>query len=384
MPASTYLSFVRRLKPDTAPISYREQARSAIGALIGIFVTGMIGIWPLGGESASLPFLIAPMGASSVLLFAVPASPLAQPWSLLAGNLCAALVGVTVARFVGDPVIGAALAAGLSIALMISFGCLHPPSGAVALTAVLGGKAVHDLGYFFVLWPVAANSLALLATALVYNRLVGRRYPHRHTTMAAAEINGIGFERSDLDAVLRDYDAILDIDADDLEYILRRTELRALTRRTRHLQCAGLMTPAPPALSPDASLTEVLRALRASQLHVLPVTDDTARILGVVTQGDFLGKVSWAKGRPVIGLGRRMALALDGAPAPNGTARDIMTTTVRCVSAQTALSEAIALFAQTGLHHLPVVNDNNKLVGMLAQSDVLAGLLDAAQAHGKP
>lgn len=57
---------------------------------------------------------------------------------------------------------------------MMALRCLHPPSGAVALTAVLGGPAVHDLGYGFLLWPVAGNSLILLALALLYNNMTGR------------------------------------------------------------------------------------------------------------------------------------------------------------------------------------------------------------------
>src|SRR5690606_34695683 len=114
-------------------------------------------------------WLIAPMGASSVLLFAVPSSPLAQPWSVIAGNTIAALIGVSCAKVVGQPILAAGLAASLAIAAMFAFRFIHPPSGAVALTAVLGGPAVYELGYGFVLVPVALNSVLLLLTALVFN-----------------------------------------------------------------------------------------------------------------------------------------------------------------------------------------------------------------------
>ncbi|MDQ0457032.1 HPP family protein [Rhizobium paknamense] len=376
-------SAITRLLPDMQPISYREQARSAVGALIGIFVTGLIGVLALSGSDASLPFLVAPMGASSVLLFAVPSSPLAQPWSILAGNISSALVGVTVTHLLADPVAGAALAAGLAIAVMISLRCLHPPSGAIALTAVLGGKAVHDLGYFFVLWPVAANSLALLGSALLYNRLVGRRYPHRHKPATAGQgpsaAEQATFHRSDLDAVLKEYDAILDIDPDDLEAILRRTELRAYRRRTSHTVCGDIMIPSPHAHALDAPLTDLFTALRESRIKAIPITDDQAAILGIVTQSDLIDKVRWARGKPVIGMGRRMTLAVNGAAAPNGTARDIMTTPVKTVTPDMPLSEAIGIFAETGLHHLPVVSARGKLIGMLAQTDVLLALMDASR-----
>src|SRR5690606_20068837 len=104
-------------------------------------------------------------------------SPLAQPWSILAGNCIAAAIGVTIAGLVGDPILAAALALSLAIGAMLATHSLHPPSGAVALTAVLGGPAVLELGYGFVFWPVAINSLVLVIAAMAFNRLTGRIYP---------------------------------------------------------------------------------------------------------------------------------------------------------------------------------------------------------------
>ncbi|WP_204312672.1 HPP family protein, partial [Escherichia coli] len=76
-----------------------------------------------------------------------------------------------------NPFVAASVAICVAIALMMSLRCVHPPSGAVALTAVLGGPGIHDLGFGFVLWPVGANTLAILTVALVFNNLVGRSYP---------------------------------------------------------------------------------------------------------------------------------------------------------------------------------------------------------------
>ncbi|VEA74072.1 HPP family [Serratia rubidaea] len=85
-------------------------------------------------------WFVAPMGASAVLLFAVPASPLAQPWSIVGGNLVAALIGVSCGKLIGDPGLACGVAACLAIGVMFKLRCLHPPSGAVALTAILGGE----------------------------------------------------------------------------------------------------------------------------------------------------------------------------------------------------------------------------------------------------
>ncbi len=94
------------------------------------------------GNGPHVPLLVAPMGASAVLLFAVPASPLAQPWSIIGGNTISALIGVIVAHFVHEPALATGIAVALAIAAMSFTRCLHPPGGAAALTAVLGGPAV--------------------------------------------------------------------------------------------------------------------------------------------------------------------------------------------------------------------------------------------------
>ena len=107
-------AFLSRFLPELTPVSKRERLRSAAGALVGILATGFVCRVSVPAEA--LPVLIAPMGASAVLLFAVPASPLAQPWSILGGNIVAALVGVTAAAWIGDPFVAASCAITLPVA----------------------------------------------------------------------------------------------------------------------------------------------------------------------------------------------------------------------------------------------------------------------------
>jgi len=149
-----------------------QQLRPGIGALIGLLITGYVSQLAIGQSAAELPLLIAPMGAAAVILFAVPHSPLAKPWSVLGGNTLSAFVGVASASLIADPVAASAVACGAAIGLMILTGCLHPPGGAVALTAVLGGPTIHSMGFGFALWPVALNSFLLLSAALAFNALV--------------------------------------------------------------------------------------------------------------------------------------------------------------------------------------------------------------------
>lgn len=148
-----------------------DQIRATVGAIVGLLITGFVSKFALGSVS-DLPLLIAPMGASAVLLFAVPGSPLAHPWSIIGGNSLSAFVGVACATCIPDPIVASALACGIAIGLMMAAGCLHPPGGAVALTAVLGGPSIQATGFGFALWPVGINSLLLLAAALAFNWLL--------------------------------------------------------------------------------------------------------------------------------------------------------------------------------------------------------------------
>ncbi|GAB3628685.1 Inosine-5'-monophosphate dehydrogenase [Pandoraea terrae] len=229
--------------PAVAPVRWSERLRAGFGALVGIALTGGSMHWLLG-PAASIPWLVAPMGASAVLLFGVPASPLAQPWSILGGNLIAATVGVACANYFGSPVPAAAAAVGVTIALMFTFRCVHPPSGAVALTAVLGGPSVHALGFGFVLEPIAVQSVALLGTAILYHALTGHRYPHAAVRPATPTpkpvmMTPIPVLLEDVEAVLARREDMLDIDPNDLATLLRDTQREAYARMARAVDHFG-------------------------------------------------------------------------------------------------------------------------------------------------
>lgn len=205
----------------------RDRLISGFGALIGIIATGLL-VRGLIGAGAHLPLLIAPIGAAAVLLFAVPASPMAQPWALLGGNIVSAVVGVSVARLGGDPIFAAGLAVGGAIAAMALLRCLHPPGGAVALTAVLGGPAIHASGYGFVIAPVGVGTVLLLAMAWAFHRFSGHSYPH---VAEPAPAQSDDFSREDLAKAIADYPDILDVAVTDLEQLLHAAEQNAVVRR---------------------------------------------------------------------------------------------------------------------------------------------------------
>lgn len=205
-----------------------DRIRAALGALVGIAATGLL-IRSLTGAGTHLPLLVAPMGAAAVLLFAVPASPMAQPWAVLGGNIVSALVGVAAAKLVPDPMLAAGVAIAGAIAAMALLRCLHPPGGAIALTAVLGGPDVAAAGYGFALMPVAIDVVLLMAAAWGFHRLSGHSYPHVARKAPAAPGD---FSRDDLRRAIAEYPDILDVAVDDLETLLHAAERHAHDRRS--------------------------------------------------------------------------------------------------------------------------------------------------------
>jgi CBS domain-containing membrane protein len=165
--SATKINITRRL------LARSEEIRVSLGAVVGLLITGVVCRMAFGSVG-DLPALVAPLGASTVLLFAAPHSPLARPWCCIGGNTISAVVGVSIAGVIADPIVAAAVACGIAIGVMMALGCLHPPGGAVALTAVLGGPSIHAAGYGFALWPVAVSSLLLLGAALAFNRMMSR------------------------------------------------------------------------------------------------------------------------------------------------------------------------------------------------------------------
>ncbi|WCL53040.1 HPP family protein [Gimibacter soli] len=207
-----------------SPVGRLGWLRASLGALLGILITGFVTRW-LEGDNSVLPWLIAPMGASSVLLFAVPASPMARPWPVIGGNTISALVALACLPLSDDPAIVAAIAIAAAIGAMSALRCLHPPGGAVAAMVVLGGPAVATLGWSFAFMPVFVNTAILVAAAWAFNNLTGHRYPH--AAAPAEPTPGYDLTEEDIEEILRNYDEVLDVGRDDLVRLIRIIEAQA-------------------------------------------------------------------------------------------------------------------------------------------------------------
>ena len=374
------LRWLRQLLPPANTASYAEQLRASAGALSALGLTAWLSVLWVGPAGL---WLVAPMGASAVLLFCLPGSPLAQPWPVIAGNCVSALVGIACVKLFGAGLWSAPLAGGLAIGAMFSLRCLHPPGGAVALTAVLAGPDVHALGFTFALMPVALNSALMVGAALLINNLSGRRYPHsqrsllenQHATLDAAPTARLGFQREDLEEVLKHYGQVLDVSLDDLEQIILATETHAYERRFGVITCGAIMSKDVITAEYATELGEAWRAMRYHHVHAMPVLNRTRRVIGIVAQSDFLRYSDLDDFRT---LGARLRKLLRRTRHTHSSKPEvvgqIMTEAVKGAYVDTPIVELVPLMANSGLHHIPVVDREDRFAGIVTQSDVIAAL----------
>ena len=204
--------------------------RGAFGAALAIILSALVTWLLLGSQSAALPWLVAPLGASAVLVFAVPASPLAQPWSVVGGNLISAAIGIGIGMYTGSAMLAPGLAVGVAIVGMTFTRCLHPPGGACALLCALGAAGGEAWTWVYLL-PIAANVLTLALVAMIYNNLTGHSWPHRAPpSVSNPALARCSHTRSDIEDVLAEWDEVLDVDVDDLDAFLREVN-RHVARR---------------------------------------------------------------------------------------------------------------------------------------------------------
>lgn len=151
--------------------------RTLLGGFVGIGAIAIVEQFFL--SDADLTYVIGAFGATAVLVYGAPTSPLAQPYNVLVGHLVSASVGVLMFQWVGEVSwLSAALAVSVAIVAMQATRSVHPPGGASALIAVVSSPAIHDLGFLYALYPVGLGAVILVAVAFVSNNLFNdQRWP---------------------------------------------------------------------------------------------------------------------------------------------------------------------------------------------------------------
>ncbi|MCP4702273.1 MAG: HPP family protein [Gammaproteobacteria bacterium] len=212
-------TLLRYLGVDLSPNTHHEKIISAIGGGIGIFCVYIVSTWFVGIEEAV--YIVPSIGASAVLLFAVPHSPLAQPWNVFGGHFISATAGVICAQFIPVESIAITASVGLAIGAMYYTRCIHPPGAATALAAVIGGTQIHALGFQYIITPVLINTVTILIVALLFNYLFKwRRYPSYLALKNKEPMPSIRVYRplthADLVYALSQLDSFIDVTEEDL------------------------------------------------------------------------------------------------------------------------------------------------------------------------
>ncbi|OYT93989.1 MAG: hypothetical protein CFE43_01235 [Burkholderiales bacterium PBB3] len=379
-----------KLFSNALSLSRAERWKSSLGALLCVAGCGLL----LRAMPLHAHWLLAPVGASVVILFVQFHSPVAQPWPLLGSYLVATVTGLLCAQWVPQPAIAAGLAVAISIWLMARFNCIHPPGGALALLIVLNAPYT-PASVVQTLELVALNVTALLIAALVINKWVlGRRYPHSttpalapHRTQDLPPIQRMGLVHADLASAVQTLNTFVDVQEDELVEIYNLAVDHAFGRQVG-LTCAEVMSRDVISVHFHTDLGMAWQLLRQHNIKSLPVIDRFDRLIGIVTVADFLRQVD---ATAPTSFTDRLQILLKRTPGLSSNKPEvvgqIMTADVFTAHPETPLSELIRQIAQKSLRHVPVIDARRKVVGIVTQSDLLIALYKSIalrQAADKP
>lgn len=373
------MHILKSLGPAVSRVSAIEAMRAGLGALFGLGLTGLFLLSPEVDLDLGL-FLVAPFGATAVLLFAVPNSPLAQPWSAIVGNTVAALVGVAMCLVVADPALRIALAVGLAITATILCRAIHPPAGAVAMTAAMSPDAVADLGFWFALAPIGLGTASLVMLATVYARLTGRHYPFRHFddpstrgTEDRTPTERLGLSEDELAGILERYSQSFNLGLEDLAQLIGAAELQAAAQASGPLTARDIMSRDLVTVSPKTALGEIADIFRTRRFTSLPVVGPDATFLGVIFQMHLIDRARADALRLDRGYVQALKRLLDRDREKPVKASDIMSVAGPRVTTNTPIGALLPMMADGDTDAVPVV-EYGKIVGIVTRTDLVAAL----------
>lgn len=351
---------LRALGPALARPAPAEILRAALGAGTGILACALLAAFFLHADAVAVSLLIAPLGATTFLVFCVPNSPLAQPWSVVVGNTVSALAAIAAVRLVPDPGLSVAVAVGLAVAAMMLARAMHPPGGAIALLIALTPAVVVRHGYGFALHPVALDSGLLVLLATLFNRTTGRKYPFRqppaespHGTHDAVPDRRLGLSADDLGRILSDMRLAANIGVEDLARLIGAAEAEATARHLGGLTAADVMSRDLVAAAPGDHPSKLTALFRAHGFKTLPVVAVDGTYLGVLSQADLLG------------IGDE-----------SEDADHLMSTAFATARPETPIAAVLALLSDGAQQAVPVL-EGQRLVGLVTRTDMIGALAHA-------
>jgi len=371
--------FLRYFNIAPVQLTFAEKCRTALACLLAFLLTTVISQNYADGHS---PVLIASLGASAVILFATPGSPMAQPWSFVGGQMLAALIGICTACYIPHLLTAVSVAIGLTVMLMLLLRCLHPPGAATALVPILNGSPSSSPDFDFLLMPVGINVLLMLIIAVLINRLMLHRdYPTIVQTNRPVNTPDthsgqlVGIEPEDIELAKQGFKEFLDIGDDELCELLTRLHLISVQKNTGSMSCGELMQRNIISVEYDTQVEAAWSLMSQQHLKALPVLDRNQRVIGIVTRYDFLKNLKLTPYQSFqdnwLTFIRPSADITTNKPEAIG---HIMTRKVKTLTTDAHISQLIPLVVNEGHHHVPIVDNQGRFLGMVFQSQLLAAL----------
>lgn len=384
------MKFLRFLTVDPVNLSLKGKALSLLACFCSIFFIALLThVMAIGPE---YPLIVASMGASAIILYFIPNSPLAQPWPFAGGQLSSAAIGVTCALNIPEISTAAAAAVGGSILVMLLMRCLHPPAAATSLAPVIAGDSITSLGYDFVIQPVAMNVAIMLFLVIFINRWVLKLSYPSPLPSATSQLeqnqttpsHQIGISEQDLAQAISDLDFFVDMTHEELSQILTQTELNTFKRIRKNIFCSDIMIKNVISVEYGTEVEEAWKMMLEYKLKALPVTDKANYIIGIVTWHDFFKFIDLStyesiseKLRSFI---RRTTNLNTEKPESVG---HIMTSSVTTILETAHIVELIPLMSTKGFRQIPIINSEHRLVGMVYQSHLISALYNASLANDR-
>lgn len=358
--------FVRLIPQALAPVLPAphpgEVLRGAAGAVLGLLFVDIV-LWLVGlvtgtpdADLLTHLFLIAPLGASAVLIFMTPASPVARPWSVVVGNGLAAVCAVALLRAGLPPLVTLALAAFLAMVAMAFARALHPPGGAVAVATVLAASPDHMPGLSHVLVTVILGSALLVVFGVVFHRATARRYPFRPSPIAPpappASERRLAPTPLALAAALDRLRLGENLGVEDLAQLIETAEEIAVDQRLG-LSAADIMSSNPVSVGPEADWRALSALFVQHGFRSLPVVDGLGRCAGLISIQAILR------------------------PGAQGLVARHLVQEVASLPPEARLADLLPPLARGQQPAVPVVGEDGRLLGIITRSDIVAALVHA-------
>ena len=342
-----------------------QQALAALACMAAIAVTAGVCQQLLPAAS---PLLLASMGASAVILFVLPTSPVARPWAFVGGHWVSALIAYALSLSSDNDLVLLPLATLLSVGCMQLLRCLHPPGTATALAIVLLPPSEPD--YVLALTVIALNTALMLIMALLLHRfLLGHHYYPKpaasHTVVAASAIRD-----QQLQDIIQHRDHMLDISQDELREIVEQVQWQQVSGLQR-VYCGDWLRPDTEALSYAQSVDSAWHTLRKLHRQAMPVVDDRQHLIGMLNQEDFLRYLDQPELKGLRKHWRRFIRPTDSLYTDKPeVVGHLMSRHPPSFKADSLISELWPLML-AGHLQLPIVNEQGRLLGMVYWQDVL-------------